>query len=194
MTAGDREATRTGSFGGISSGAGSRSAPRTVVGEARAETIRAARRRWASGVAVVTTREGEGYRGATVAAFTVASLDPPLVLVCLDREGRMASLVPEAGVFAVSLLDRSQEFLAERFAGRAPLPDARLSGVPHTLGETGCPLLIGTLAWFECRVQADHDGGDHRILVGEVVAAGLGEDTDDPLLNYEGRYRAIEGA
>ena len=194
MTTGVRDAGGSGSFGGISSGAGSRSAPRRAGSDASAETIRAARRRWASGVAIVTTREGEGYRGATVAAFTAVSLDPPLVLACLDREGRMASLVPETGVFAVSLLDRSQEFLAERFAGRAPLPDARLSGVPHTLGETGCPLLSGALAWFDCRVHDEHDGGDHRILIGEVVAAGLGEDTDDPLLNYEGRYRAIEGA
>ncbi len=145
-------------------------------------------------MAVVTTRDGDGFRGATVAAFTNVSLDPPLVLVCLDQEGRMASLVPEVGVFAVSILDRSQEFLAERFAGRAPVPDARFSGVPYTIGETGCPILTGALAWFDCRVQADHDGGDHRIVVGEVQAAGLGEDTDDPLLNYEGRYRSIEGA
>ncbi len=194
MTREDPQPARSGSFGGITSGAGSRSTSRPAGTDASAETIRAARRRWASGVAVVTTRDGDGFRGATVAAFTNVSLDPPLVLVCLDQEGRMASLVPEVGVFAVSILDRSQEFLAERFAGRAPVPDARFSGVPYTIGETGCPILTGALAWFDCRVQADHNGGDHRIVVGEVQAAGLGEDTDDPLLNYEGRYRSIEGA
>jgi len=158
------------------------------------EAVRAARRRWASGVAVVTTREGEGYRGSTVSAFAVVSLDPPRVLVCLDRDGRMATLVPETGTFAVSLLDRAQEFLAERFAGRAPLPDARLSGMPHTLGRTGAPLLDGSLAGFDCRVAATHDGGDHVIVVGEVVAVTLGEEADDPLLSYGGAYRAVEPA
>ena len=159
---------------------------------ASADAMRAARRRWAGGVAVVLTRDGEGYRGATVGAFVVVSLDPPLVLFCLDREGRMASLVPEAGAFAVSILERRHEFFAERFAGRAPLADSRLTGIPHTLAPGGLPVLTGALAWFECRVDAVHDGGDHVIVVGAVEAVGLGVDTDDPLLYYEGRYRTIE--
>jgi flavin reductase (DIM6/NTAB) family NADH-FMN oxidoreductase RutF len=106
----------------------------------------------------------------------------------------MSNLVPTAGVFAVSLLDRSQEFLADRFAGLAPLPDARFTGVPHVLAASGCPILSNALAWFDCRVYDTHEGGDHLIVVGEVTALGLGEDTDDPLLSYEGRYRGIEGA
>ena len=106
----------------------------------------------------------------------------------------MSNLVPATGVFAVSVLDRSQEFLADRFAGLAPLPDARFTGVPHRLAAGGCPILTSALAWFDCRVHAAHDGGDHLIVVGEVTALGLGEDTDDPLLSYEGGYRGIEGA
>ena len=155
-------------------------------------SLRAARRRWAGGVAVITTRDGDGYRGATIGAFAVVSLDPPLVLVCLDREGRMASLVPDNGAFAVSVLEHRHEFLAERFAGRAPLVDARFTGVPHALAPGGNPVLTGALAWFDCRVHAVHDGGDHAIIVGAVETVGLGEDTDDPLLYYEGRYRTIE--
>lgn len=195
----DDEHPRSGSYGGIGSGASRRGTARPAEVPASelppdAAAMRAARRRWASGVAVVTTRDDAGYRGAAVSSFAVVSLAPPLLLVCLDREGRMSQLVPTAGVFAVSLLDRSGEFLADRFAGLAPLPDARFTGVSHRLAASGCPILTAALAWFDCRVHATHDGGDHLIIVGDVTALGLGEDTDDPLLSYEGRYRGIEGA
>lgn len=183
----ERPGHSSGSFGGITSGAGSGSfAPGT------ADDLRVVRRRWPSGVAVVTTRDGDGYRGATVSAFTWVSLEPPLVLVCLDRSGRMSELVPEARVFAVSILERDQEFLAERFAGRAPLPDARFTGVPFHLAENGCPVLDGAHAWLSATIAATHDGGDHLIVVGAVEEAITGADTDDPLLSYDGRYRSLE--
>jgi flavin reductase (DIM6/NTAB) family NADH-FMN oxidoreductase RutF len=180
-----RGSSRSG--GGIVSGGGERS------GGSAAEGLRAVRRRWTSGVAVVTTIDGDGYRGITVSAFAPVSLEPALVLVCLEGEGRMAELVPATGVFAVSILDRAQEFLAERFAGRAPVPDPRLSGMPHVLAANGCPVLTGALAWLACRVVAVHEGGDHLIVVGEVEETFVGSDSDDPLLTYEGRYRGIEG-
>ena len=164
------------------------------VGAAPADpaAMRAARRRWAGGVAVVLTADGDGFRGAAVSAFAVLSLDPGLVLVGLDREGRMATAVPAAGAFTVSVLDRRQEVVAERFAGRAPLVDPRLTGVPHRLLAGGLPVLDGALAWFACRVREVHEAGDHRIVVGAVQTVGLGPDTDDPLLYYEGHYRGIE--
>lgn len=158
---------------------------------AEAAAIRDARRRWASGVSVVLTRQDDGWRGATVAAFAVVSLAPPVVLICLDREARMATLVAEQGSFAVSILERSHEFLAERFAGRAPLVDARLSGIGHEFAPGGLPILTKSLAWFECRVNAIHDGGDHVVIIGRVSGFGVGPETDDPLLYYEGRYRAL---
>lgn len=183
----DKPGQNSGSFGGITSGAGSR-----TTSPGAGDDLRVVRRRWPSGVAVVTTRDGDGYRGATVSAFTWVSLEPPLVLVCLDRSGRMSELVPEAGVFAVSILERDQEFLAERFAGRAPLPDARFTGVPFRLAENGCPVLDGAHAWLFARVVAAHDGGDHLIVVGAVDEAITGADTDDPLVSYDGRYRSLE--
>ena len=159
---------------------------------ANPDAMRLARRRWPSGVVVVLTIDGDGYRGATVSAFTVVSLAPPLVMVCLDREGRMATLVPETGSFAVSVLDRRHEFLAERFAGRAPLADARLTGIGYVQTPSGNPALTGALAWFDCRVRAVHDGGDHAMVVADVESLAVGDDTDDPLIYYEGRYRGIE--
>ena len=160
--------------------------------------MRSARRRWASGVAVLTTREGTGdgagLRGVTISAFTIVSLSSPLVLACLERDSSSARAVADSGVFAVSILDRAHEFQADRFAGRGPLPDPRFTGIAHDVAATGSPILQGALAWFDCRVNAIHDGGDHVIVVGDVVALGLGDDIDDPLLNYEGAYRRIEGA
>ncbi len=196
MTA--RESFGSGSHGGIVGGGGRGPMPGQRGGPVAPgtldELVREARRRWASGVAVVTTREEAGFRGATVSAFVVVSLDPPRLLVCLDNEARMSALVPEVGAFAVSILDTAQEFLAERFAGRAPLPDARLTGIPHRLTASGCPLLVGALAGFDCRVAATHDGGDHLIVVGDILAAMAGDEGDDPLITYGGGYRTLEPA
>lgn len=190
----------SGSHGGITTGAAARSAGQGVPADTAPtpDAMRAARRRWASGVTVVTTIEREGdatrYRGATVSAFTVVSLEPPLVLICLERTATITQRVTAARVFGVSILDRSQEFRADQFAGFAPLPDPHFSSVPHDSGPTGCPLLRGALAAFDCRVNAVHDGGDHLIIVGEVIAVTIGPDTDDPLLTYEGAYRRLESA
>jgi flavin reductase (DIM6/NTAB) family NADH-FMN oxidoreductase RutF len=165
---------------------------------ATAEAMRAARRRWATGVAVVTTVAIEGeerrFRGVTVSAFVPLSLEPPLVLVGLDSGGSMATLTPAAGVFAVSILGRAHESQADRFSGYGPLPDGRFTGIAYELAETGCPVLRDALAWFDCRLLSAQAAGDHLLVIGEAVAIGLGADTDDPLLNYEGAYRRIEGA
>jgi 3-hydroxy-9,10-secoandrosta-1,3,5(10)-triene-9,17-dione monooxygenase reductase component len=161
---------------------------------AEPDDVRAARRRCAAGVSVVLTRDGDGVRGATVSSFAVVSLEPPALLVCLAHDSRTSTLVPEAGQFTVSILDQRHEFLAERFAGRAPLVDAKLTGVAHTLAPSGLPIVAGALAWFDCRVSAVHDGGDHAIIVGAIDHVATGEDTDAPLLYYEGRYRSLEPA
>ena len=191
----------SGSFGGITGGAGRRSPARervTGAQAATAEAMRAARRRWASGVAVLTTVETEGeatrFRGVTVSSFSPVSLEPPLVLVGLERTGTMAMLIPAAGVFAVSVLDRAHEFQADRFSGYGPQPDGRFTGLTHDLAATGCPVLRDALAWFDCRLVSTQEAGDHLLLIGEAVGIGLGPDTDDPLFTYEGAYRRIEGA
>lgn len=156
------------------------------------DEMRAARRRWASGVAVVLIGDDAGYRGATLTAFTILSLDPPLILITIDREGQLADRIPAAGAFTISVLDRAHEFLAERFAGRAPLAPTDLAGVAHEMTPSGRPVLTGALAWFDCTVDTVHPGGDHLLMLGAVIGTSRGLDTDDPLLYYEGRYRAIE--
>jgi flavin reductase (DIM6/NTAB) family NADH-FMN oxidoreductase RutF len=154
--------------------------------------MRRLRARYAAGVAVVTFVTGEGLRGLTVTSFTVVSISPPLVLICIERHLESAALLTAAGAFGVSLLSDAQEFLAERFAGRAPLVDEAFTGVPYHTAVTGAPLLNGAVAWFDCRLHATFDGGDHTIFVGRVVAAGEGNDRLAPLLYYAGFYATLD--
>jgi flavin reductase (DIM6/NTAB) family NADH-FMN oxidoreductase RutF len=123
-------------------------------------------------VAVVSAATGAGFRGLTASSLTSVSLEPPLLLVCLDAASQTRDAVAETGRFGVSVLERGQEFVAERFAGRAPLVDPAWREVPHDLGASGLPLVRGCVAWFECELRDLHAAGDHDIAVGEVTAAG----------------------
>jgi flavin reductase (DIM6/NTAB) family NADH-FMN oxidoreductase RutF len=142
--------------------------------------------RLAGAVAVIAAPAGGGFRGLTATSLVSASLDPPLLLVCLDRQAATRDAVVTAGAFAASVLQSRQRFLAERLAGLAPTVDERWTDVPHRVGVTGAPIVDGALAWFECRVTAVHPAGDHDAILGEVVAAGNGP--GDPLLLW---HRAL---
>ncbi|MHB8646227.1 MAG: flavin reductase family protein [Thermomicrobiales bacterium] len=145
--------------------------------------------RFAAGVTVVTTRSALGFRGITANSFSFVSLAPPLVLVCILDTSSFVPTIAEAGTFAVSVLPEDDEFLADRFANRAPLVNATFSGVPYRTAVTGAPLLRAALAWFDCRLHATYPGGDHRIIVGEVLA--FGENDGEPLLVYRSRYARL---
>lgn len=145
--------------------------------------------RFTAGITVVTTRTAKGLRGITANSFTTVSLDPPLVLFCLTNTSTFTPLIEESGVFAVSVLAMDDEFLSDRFANRAPLVDAHFTGVPHHFEQSGAPVLDHAIAWFDCRVWANYDGGDHRIIVGEVLA--LGEHEGEPLVYYRSRYARV---
>ena len=148
--------------------------------------------RFATGVAVVTTREPDDtLHGLTINSFTSVSLEPPLVLVCIDRRARSHDFIAQSGIFAVNILSEQQELLSERFSARAPLVSRHFEGVPYRLAATGSPILEGSLAWLDCRVWATYDGGDHTIFVGQVEALGLGED-GPPLLYFQSAYRFVE--
>lgn len=140
-------------------------------------------------VALVATRDSAGFRGATATSFVAVSLQPPLVLVCLDLYSATREAVVESGIFAVSLLGRGQEFLADRFAGQAPAVEPSWREVPHRLGESGLPLVEGASGWFECRLDSHRAAGDHEVLLGLVTGAGRGP--GDPLLHWERGYWAL---
>ncbi len=136
-----------------------------------------------AGVVVISARTENGYRGLTASSLVSISVDPPMVVVGLERKSATRAAVAEARAFNVSVLTRSQEFIADRFAGRAPAMDPEWEGVPHRLGGNGIPLVEGSAAWLECRLVEIHPAGDHDICVGEVTAAGAG--SGDPLILWD---------
>lgn len=145
--------------------------------------LREAFGQFATGVAVITTANGDGERaGVTVNSFTSVSLDPPLALWCLSNRAPSAPLFLRAGRFAVNILAADQDHLSRRFATPSADKFAGVELVPAPL-----PILAGTLASFVCRTERVHDGGDHHIFVGAVERYHRTE--GEPLVFHSGRYR-----
>jgi flavin reductase (DIM6/NTAB) family NADH-FMN oxidoreductase RutF len=145
---------------------------------------------FATGVTIVTTTNGDGRpTGLTASAFTSVSLEPPLVLVCVDHKAQSYPALIERGRFAVNILTTRDEDVSRRFATSRL---DKFDGVPHRLGELGLPLLEGALAQLECVTVARHVEGDHTILVGRVERARSAP--GEPLLYYRGRYGRLSGA
>jgi flavin reductase (DIM6/NTAB) family NADH-FMN oxidoreductase RutF len=140
-------------------------------------------------VVVICARDERGFRGLTASSFTSVSLEPPLVLVCLDRFAATRDVVASGGRFNISLLAREQEFVADRFAGRAPQVDPLWREVPHRLASNGLPVVTGCAAWFCCELRSLHEAGDHDIAVGLVTDAGRGD--ADPLVHWERSFWSL---
>jgi flavin reductase (DIM6/NTAB) family NADH-FMN oxidoreductase RutF len=149
-------------------------------------TVRDAFARVPGAVALIATRDEGGFRGVTATSFAAVSLEPPLVLVCLDRHSATRDAIEETGTFTVSVLGRGQQFLADRFAGQAPAVEPSWREVPHRLSEGRLPLVEGAAGWFECRLQSHQAAGDHEILLGLVIAVDRGP--GEPLLYWERGY------
>ncbi len=131
--------------------------------------LRTAFGRFASGVTVVSCRTDEGEpHGATVSAFTSVSLEPALVQVTLIRGNRVSELVGDRP-FAINVLSADQEDVAFHFAGRPKLDEVGWMDGPLVGGVPGAPVLPATVATFSCTPWAQYDGGDHLIVLGEVV-------------------------
>ena len=139
-------------------------------------------------VTIVTAAGPDGPAGATANAVTSLSLDPPLMLACLDRGSRTLEVVRQAGAFGVSVLSASQEPLARGFASKASHAE-KFHQVPIAVHQ-GVPFLGGAIAWVACRLLEVQPGGDHEIAIGEVLE--LGGDGGTPLVWIDGRYRPLE--
>jgi flavin reductase (DIM6/NTAB) family NADH-FMN oxidoreductase RutF len=144
---------------------------------------------FAAGVTVVSTELDGVEHAMTASAFTSVSLDPLLVLVCVDKEARFHDAVLASGVWGVSILSASGRRAADWFATKGRPLVGQLDQFPYHPGAaTNAPLLDGALAWLECRNWAVYDGGDHDIVVGEVLDAGLDDRDAAPLIYFRGRY------
>ncbi len=142
---------------------------------------------FATGVTVITTKDATGKPfGLTANAFSSLSLDPPLLLVCVDKKVDCYACFDESKVFVVNFLAREQEELSTRFATKGIEKFERVS---YTLGSLGVPLLDGALAHLECKVAAGYEGGDHTIYTGEVQTIATAD--VKPLLFYQGKYRSL---
>ncbi|MFE3497958.1 flavin reductase family protein [Streptomyces sp. NPDC059175] len=154
------------------------------------DLFRTALGRWASGVTVVTTADpAGGHHGFTASAFSSVSLDPALVLVCLDNKATCREAFDQSSGFVVHLLAHGQQDLAGRFARKSP---DKFTGLRVSLSPTGLPLLPRALARLECRTDRRIPAGDHLILIGEVLDADTGEGA--PLVYYQRDFHQLVGA
>jgi flavin reductase (DIM6/NTAB) family NADH-FMN oxidoreductase RutF len=149
--------------------------------------FRRALAQFASGVTAVTTRDAAGRPlGLTVTAFSSVSLEPPLVLVCVDMRSEANAGFRDSGTFGVSVLSEEQAEVSRQFAWGGP---AKFDNVDTVEGETRVPLVARALAHLECRVVAAHPAGDHTIYVGEIVA--MTTRPGRPLVYWQGQYRRL---
>ena len=164
------------------------------------EMLRAVMRHWPTGVTIMSTRDGEVTHGMTVNSFTSVSLEPALVLVCIEQNVRTHAMVVRSGVFGLSLLRVGQEWISNRFAGRDTENTNRFEGLETLTAVTGAPLLAENMGYLDCQVVASHPAGNHTIFVAEVVAAHPGpldpaappeHDGAAPLLYFNRDYHRL---
>ena len=152
------------------------------------DAFRAVMGRFASGVTIVTATDSDGSdHGMTVSAFSSVSLQPPLVVVCIDQVASMHDILVNAQYFAINILASNQEPIARRFADTGA---QRFEGIGYRSGENGVPVLNDVLAFIECRRVSSTTAGDHTIIVGETVATAVRDGR--PLLYYRGGFAQLE--
>ena len=169
--------------------------PRREVLEIEGDDPRVALRRtlgmFATGVTIITTRVGEQVHGMTANAFMSVSLEPPLVLISVDRRTKMCGFLHEGSTYGVSVLCETQSTLSDRFAGR-PAAEGEEQDEPRFDLIHDTPLVGGALAGFVSKVVKSYWGGDHSLFLGQVEYARTGEGT--PLLFHGGRYERLGSA
>lgn len=145
--------------------------------------------KFATGVTVASTKIGDETWGMTANAVTSLSLDPPLVILCVQKDSQSLDKFKDGGCYALSILAADQQELSDRFAFKGPKD---FSGLDTKTAETGAPILNGSLGWVDCKLKEILPGGDHDIFIGEIVA-GEAPEGGEPLLYYGGKYAKLGG-
>ena len=139
---------------------------------------------WLTGVAVVTTVDGDGHpAGLTMNAVTSLSLNPPQFLICIDKRSPTLAAISAKGVFCINYLRHDQQAVAVAFASRN---GDRFSTLKTHTEKTGSPVLDDAIAYVECKVHAIHAGGDHSIIIGDAIAGEA--PGGEPLVYHRSRY------
>jgi len=154
------------------------------------EELKAVMRRSAQGVTIVCTKHQGRLFGLTVSSFTSISLEPPLILVSISKKTYSHSYLADAIRFSVSVLAEDQARVASVFSGRAGDPANKFKEVPFVIGAEGSPLISDALCWIECVRWKVYDGGDHSLIIGEVLAASVRRHAP-PLVFSEGKYGSV---
>jgi len=154
------------------------------------KTFRQAMRFWTTGVTVVTTTFEGNRHGMTVSSFTSVSAVPPVVLVSINRVARTHQLMKQSGVFAVTVLEKSQQIISDKFAGLIPEEDDRFRGIETVMMVTGSPLIPGGVAYLDCKVINSIVVGNNTVFFGEVLDAKYQEDLK-PLLYSNRSYKTL---
>ncbi|MCD9024687.1 flavin reductase family protein [Cohnella silvisoli] len=148
---------------------------------------RSAMGKFATGITVITTKDAEGNpQGMTVNAFTSLSLDPPMLLVCLDNKSATLKHILDSKTFCVNILSAEQENVSRSFARRGDVD--KFEGIPYHIGVTDIPVLDGCLAHVVCGLRKAVEGGDHQILLGDGLQLSIQQSETGPLIFYGGKY------
>ena len=150
------------------------------------ERFRNALRKFASGTTIVTVERNGEPHGMTASSFASVSLDPPLILVCLDVKSKTRSILQETKWFCVNILAADQEWMAKAFSLPGKKPFDKLE---HRPTGNGLPIIGESIAWLECEVRETISAGDHDVVIGAVTDCDA--DERDPLLHYDRRYSAF---
>lgn len=163
---------------------------------------------FATGITVVTTVHQNLFYGITVNAFCSVSLDPPLVLISIDKTSQTHSIIQQSKVYAVNILTAEQQYLSERFA-RKDTDQKSFADILLRTAQTGAPLFDECMVRLDCRVVAEYEGGDHTLFLGEVLSLaypqtasldgahaqggleGQGIQEPEPLLFFRSQYRSL---
>lgn len=155
--------------------------------------FRAAMRQLAGAVSVLTVGQGEVRTGLTATSVSSLSVEPPTLLICVNRAASSVTPLLDARTFAINVLRPEQQAVADRFAGKGGLKGAaRYAGAEWTRLVTGAPVLAGALAVFDCRLEDAIERHSHLIVIGRVVASRITESAE-PLLYWGGDYRRLAG-
>lgn len=145
---------------------------------------------WTTGVTIITTSYEGDRHGMTVSSFTSISVDPPVVLVSINQHTRTYQLMKKSGIYAVTILEKSQQTISDKFAGLIPEENDRFTGLETRTLVTGSPIISGGIAFFDCRIIQAVDVGHNTVFFGEVLDAEYHENLK-PLLYSNRSYHSL---